>query len=155
MGDLPKIPRAGVIIRTYNVPGKAEADIAKDIDRAVANARRASGVAIDGVPVFTRVVLVVPKDHDYGGTAERLRAGFAQARIVSPEVVEVGGADRAPVAIDQGGLGVQDPRLVFKYAHAGRQHPRIGRAAGPLGDSDIALARHQQPDINAALGGGA
>lgn len=66
----------GLIIRSYNKAGKAEEDVAKDIRRAAANAKKATAVTIDGSSIFEKVLFVVPTDHDYGGTARQLRAAF-------------------------------------------------------------------------------
>ncbi len=97
-----KFPRVGLLIRAYNKKGKPQEDIDKDIARAVKNAQKALNVTVGGHPVFTRIIFLVPIDHDYGGTYSLLRTGFAQAGIGEEvDVIEVHG-HHSREALNQG-----------------------------------------------------
>jgi len=74
--------RFGVLVRSYNKKGKSQEDIDKDITRAVVNARTLCELVMpDGTQALEVVMFVVPKDYDYGGTAERLRNEFEAAQL--------------------------------------------------------------------------
>lgn len=81
----------GLVIRSYNKAGKADADIDRDIARAVVNAHKASDLRVDNQG-FSRILFVVPTDYDYGGTAERLRVAFSKEEyLLRVDVLEVAG----------------------------------------------------------------
>ncbi len=80
----------GIVVRSYNKPGRPKEEIVKDIQRAVKNAAKLLSVEVGDKPAFARVMFAVPVDHDFGGTAELLSHAFAGGRL-NAEVLEVKG----------------------------------------------------------------
>src|SRR5690606_26492190 len=67
--------------------------------------------------------------------------------------VEVGGADRGPVAVDNGGLGVQYRCLQLEDAHAGRQQFRVVGTPRMHDEAGVGYRREDDLDLHAAPGG--
>ncbi len=80
---------------------------------------------------------------------------FEQIELIVDEeaaVIEVRRTHRRPVVIHQNRLGMEDAGLVLPDPYARRPQAAIGGARGPLGDGNVALARHQQAHVQASPG---
>lgn len=71
-------PTMGVLFRAY---ARVPESLPEIIDRAKHSADTALSLAVHGWPVFSKVVFMVPVDHDFGGTGAALRHVFAEASL--------------------------------------------------------------------------
>ena len=67
--------------------------------------------------------------------------------------VQVGGANRRPDAVDQGGLGMQHRVATFKYFHAAFQQVFVVRPTNVKNQPGIGFGRQHHAHVNAAFGG--
>ncbi|MBI4155987.1 MAG: hypothetical protein HY507_02010 [Candidatus Zambryskibacteria bacterium] len=68
----------GVIFRSY---AKTPEVVSEVVQRAVNSARKASELEWRGQPVFERVLILVPKDHDCGETFSKIESALKENQI--------------------------------------------------------------------------
>ena len=66
------------------------------------------------------------------------------------QMIDVRGADRHPVVVNDRRLGVQDAGLVLEYLDPGTEERAISCLPGPTSDSDVGHSGGQETDVHPA-----